>query len=646
MQPIKGTVYRNDWHGTQPIKVTYGSSVPIQLTVADLDTGDQITAPKIYARGFDNTETYENSSNASPSGNTVTFTPDEGLFVPGDNMMIMKLKVSGGGDNDFVYPIVVHCFQNPAAGTIPSNPIVVKDWAAAAERAMQEAKEWAEKAKEAADSIPADVQGNLSDLSTNNYAKFPVVGEYANSADGRLLENEHFMRTGYIRCNFGSVLSINASFAVETNCFYDSNKSFISSFDVLVGDNTIVVPHDAVYVVLSTLSAHFGALQIKNQIFNQLDELDARNEMLRDVAIDYDVTNRDIVTYFCNASINRSTVWVSNAVTFSAFGVTGKNAISISTDFVAFAHILHPIGIHYVAAIRTDTENYGKLMIFELGSTLFRSTDAPVIANDGQHTLSLEYKGDGNITVSNNVQSVDFNLATVGSLLNYNFPFSDVFFGAVVSEETSGVLIDNLPLSDRQSTWKNKLWYALGDSITAMGYYIPFAEKMLDVKARAFGHSGWSYTELATIYTEMIGADTPNIITLFAGTNDFGHSGTVEAMRNGLETIINGLFAAYPFVTLFIVTPLQRNFDGSVGGETEGLGPNQLGLYLIDYVRAIREIAEKYSIPVIDLYAYGTINMLNARLYKTIDGLHPTRQFGENIGYIIANKIKEFYPYG
>ena len=195
--------------------------------------------------------------------------------------------------------------------------------------------------------------------------------------------------------------------------------------------------------------------------------------------------------------------------------------------------------------------------------------------------------------------------------------------------------------------WRGKLWYAFGDSITSLGYYIDTVDAELGTVSVKYDHSGLSYSQLADVYTEMISDVTPDLITLFAGTNDFGHSGSVKAMESGLKKILDGLYTAYPTVQIVIITPLQRNSDHEARPiETGGLGPNELGKYLIDYVQAIRNIAEAYGTPCLDLYSCGGINLLNARA-KTMnrDGLHPSESYGPVIGHIIAQFISQFAPY-
>ena len=63
-------------------------------------------------------------------------------------------------------------------------------------------------------------------------------------------------------------------------------------------------------------------------------------------------------------------------------------------------------------------------------------------------------------------------------------------------------------------------------------------------------------------------------------------------------------------------------------------GANSLGLYLEDYVEAIRDIADAYSLPIIDLYSECGFNTLNIASEYTLDGLH-----ANNAGYKRTNDV-------
>ena len=87
------------------------------------------------------------------------------------------------------------------------------------------------------------------------------------------------------------------------------------------------------------------------------------------------------------------------------------------------------------------------------------------------------------------------------------------------------------------------------------------------------------------------------------------------------------------------ITPLHRAYETNevlMRRDSNGnLKPD-----LIDYVKAIREVAEYYSIPVLDLYANSGIqpNVIKIRETYTIDGLHPN-----DFGYeVLASKLVKF----
>ena len=197
-----------------------------------------------------------------------------------------------------------------------------------------------------------------------------------------------------------------------------------------------------------------------------------------------------------------------------------------------------------------------------------------------------------------------------------------------------------------EGLWQGKTWYAFGDSITSLGYYIDTVNEELGTVSVKYDHSGFAYPDLAEVYTEMITEEAPDLITIFAGTNDFGHSGKPEETETSMRMILSGLYSAYPLVQIVVITPLQRNSDHeSTPIETGGLGPNELGYYLIDYVNVIRNVASEYGTPCLDLYTCGGINLINARS-KTLngDGLHPSAEYGPVIGHMIAAFVKGLAP--
>lgn len=107
--------------------------------------------------------------------------------------------------------------------------------------------------------------------------------------------------------------------------------------------------------------------------------------------------------------------------------------------------------------------------------------------------------------------------------------------------------------------------------------------------------------------------DEADAVVVFGGTNDYGHGDaplgemsdrTPYTFYGALHTLYTKLTGKYPGKQIVILTPLHRwneNNKRGEGGKAEDVGT------LKDYVEAIREVAEYYSFPVLDLYAISGI---------------------------------------
>ncbi len=139
-----------------------------------------------------------------------------------------------------------------------------------------------------------------------------------------------------------------------------------------------------------------------------------------------------------------------------------------------------------------------------------------------------------------------------------------------------------------------------------------------------------------------------DIVLVFGGTNDYAHGdaplgrlgdNTNDTFYGAMDVLINKLIAKYPTSKIAILTPLhceneERYFNNA--------GIRNCGT-LKDYVNAEKEVAAKYSVPVIDLYESSGIcpdNKINKETY-TIDGLHPN----DNGYRLIADKVLNFIKY-
>ncbi len=130
-----------------------------------------------------------------------------------------------------------------------------------------------------------------------------------------------------------------------------------------------------------------------------------------------------------------------------------------------------------------------------------------------------------------------------------------------------------------------------------------------------------------------------DLIVVFGGTNDFGHGDapfgemsdrTVDTFYGACHVLMRSLIEKYPTSTIVIMTPLHRREETKADGSKPDL---------CVYVKAIREVAEFYGLPVMDLYATSGINpQIHAQEKRYApDGLHPNIAGAERIAERLGN---------
>ncbi|KAA2223055.1 SGNH/GDSL hydrolase family protein [Chryseobacterium sediminis] len=211
-----------------------------------------------------------------------------------------------------------------------------------------------------------------------------------------------------------------------------------------------------------------------------------------------------------------------------------------------------------------------------------------------------------------------------------------------------------------------------GDSITAngvggslKGYQLYIQDKIGFATYTTYGYSGRPLSTFVTpdgtsIIEQFINnAASHDIFTLLAGTNDFklnmrsGDIGTLNDYKNltsygsvgavvsmnfyqALKAFVLRCYELNPKAKIIFCTPLQRDNGGYTSWST-----NSVGRTLSDFVNAIREVAAYESIPVVDFFKEGVINMRNLTQY-TSDGLHPVNEGYKVMSTQMIPVIKRF----
>jgi len=144
-------------------------------------------------------------------------------------------------------------------------------------------------------------------------------------------------------------------------------------------------------------------------------------------------------------------------------------------------------------------------------------------------------------------------------------------------------------------------------------------------------------------YEEM--DDDADCVVVFGGTND--HSAceallgtfsdrTPDTFYGACHYLFRGLTLKYLGKPVVVMTPLHRDKELDPKGFHRKFDTGTLK----DYVNIIREVAEYYGIPVLDLFAMSAIQPAipeHKQMYMP-DGIHPN-----NAGHaIVARKLKTF----
>lgn len=201
----------------------------------------------------------------------------------------------------------------------------------------------------------------------------------------------------------------------------------------------------------------------------------------------------------------------------------------------------------------------------------------------------------------------------------------------------------------------NKKINFLGDSITegvgASRYencYVARFAAMTGAVCRNYGISGTRIArrrvpyaipefdwDMASRYQIM--EPDAEVIVLFGGTNDYGHGdapiGQMEdrtpwTFFGALHCLCRGLIERFPDSTIVIMTPLHREYEDM---DTPHLQP---------FVEAIRQVAEFYALPVLDLFATSgmqpRVPVIREKYFA--DHVHPNDAGHE----VIAYKLRRF----
>ncbi len=232
--------------------------------------------------------------------------------------------------------------------------------------------------------------------------------------------------------------------------------------------------------------------------------------------------------------------------------------------------------------------------------------------------------------------------------------------------------------------WREAKVAFLGDSITDARHvgctsnYWNFLERDLGIVPLVYGKNGHQWKNL-TGQAEKLKAEHPDglaAIFVFAGTNDYnadvplgewwrfgeetvdrGGKGVMKVRRRApvfdektfrgrINSVISYLKDNWPGTPIYLMTPLHRGFAtfGPKNVQPDESHANGKGLFIDEYVAAVKEAGNIWAVNVIDLNAESGLfpmSKSHARFFhnEERDMLHPNNAGHEQIAHAIMRRI-------
>jgi lysophospholipase L1-like esterase len=256
-------------------------------------------------------------------------------------------------------------------------------------------------------------------------------------------------------------------------------------------------------------------------------------------------------------------------------------------------------------------------------------------------------------------------------------------FTQIISGRSSGIA-DTSAEKAQASQWQGKRVAYLGDSMTQQSrngsnkIYWEYLSEWLGIQPFVYGISGhqWNniYNQAVKLYEEK--GTAVDAIFIFAGTNDYNHGIPMGSFfsETSKETNHNGkivtrkyrvpiendttfcgrinkamafLKAKFPEQQIIILTPIHRGFAkfSDTNVQPEENFANSEGLYLDDYVGALKQASMNWAVPLIDLYSVSGLYPLSDSQvqyfnHADTDRLHPNAKGNYRLAKTILYQLQ------
>ena len=341
----------------------------------------------------------------------------------------------------------------------------------------------------------------------------------------------------------------------------------------------------------------------------QIKNIESINELKKysEDELCFEIPTKAIKGYGVNISRN------NNIITYNK--ITGTDFINFAIVLENVTRIKHTVSSNFI--LIGISENYYLGYVINAGSSskgqLFRfSKKSSSVTQVGSITNSLKSLNI-EIILNDGIMSFVDDKANIVSISQWTWggisyiPIIGFYLGASDSGTISltNYYINNMAI--------------LGDSITYLDKWQKTIQKQLMCNYTNYAVSGTGFceegladpTQAFKNRVQSISGDYDTIV-VFGGTNDFGHSVSLESFESAVEDTLSWIGENYPLTNKILMLPTQRS----------DLIVNLRNLIMYDYIEILRKYAQIYGFCVIDTNTESGITRYNTNTY-TSDGLHP-----------------------
>lgn len=450
-------------------------------------------------------------------------------------------------------------------------------------------------------------------ISNNRFNPYDCTDGYYFDSVGNIVASASFSLTGFIKVDPDTAYY--QSYAGNVNV-YDANKVRLST---IAGNVNFTTPSNAVYIRTTLTAASKATLLICKSANKTYDTFKIKSNI---VPSPNDVLDNNLQDFYNGLSkLTTANLYDKYKAEIGYYYSGSTGAKTTLAGYSSSDLIPVTPGATYSKKNTGHISYWSSSKTFVSGAT----TSGTLVTVPNDANISF-------IRITVPTANIDTEMFVAGStMLSAYVPFRYYQFKDYEFDFSKyGNLTDKL---------KGLKWACLGDSITNTTYGTPYHQAIATRTGIVPTNYGVNQTSIAVRdgltnsmlerYTTMI-ADA-DVITVLGGRNDITFAVPIGAMTDRVNNtlygachlLFTGLIEKYPAKKIGVLLPLQRDNDSSS---------------VINYINAIKEVAEYYSLPVLDLYRSSGLAPKIASVVTNYipDGLHPNTAGHE----IISRRIE------